>query len=208
MTSQQPLRQERAELDVQTTPAQTANGGVAISTRDTVTFGFGLEQVDAATRDALVARAFGYLLPSTTDTTAPVGQFTYPDANASIPSTDPVDTEVQGYDERGDLKEVRLYVGGQLVRAKKSFPFQFRYYPTAAQVGTTITLHAELEDKAGNITSVDRPVRIVSTAGGDRGPAPGQPADAERNPVGRPDADRHQRRLPEQPDQHHDRVAA
>src|SRR3954470_23750804 len=172
VTSQQPLRQERAELDVQTTPAQTANGGVAISTRDTVTFGFGLEQVDQATRDALVARAFGYLLPSSADTTAPVGQFTYPDANASIPWTDPVDTEVVAYDERGDIKEVRLFVNGTLVEAKKSFPFQFRYFPTAAQAGTTITLRAEAEDKVGNVKSVERPVRIVATSALVQSPLP------------------------------------
>ena len=114
VTSQQPLRQERAELDVQTTPAQTANGGVAISSRDTITFGFGLEQVDQATRETLVARAFGYLLPTAADTTAPVGDFTYPAANASIGSNSPVDAEVQGYDERGDIKEARYYVNGTL----------------------------------------------------------------------------------------------
>jgi hypothetical protein len=182
-TPQQPLRQERAELDVQTTPAQSANGGVAISTRDTITFGFGLEQVDQATREALVTRAFNYLLPATADTTAPVAQFTYPDANASIGSNDPVDTEVVGYDERGDVKEVRLYVGGQLVKAKRSFPFQFRYFPTAAQVGTTITLHAEIEDKAGNVTSVDRPVRIVSAAALVQAPLPANPATLSGTPT-------------------------
>ena len=133
VTSQQPLRQERAELDVQTTPAQTANGGVAISSRDTITFGFGLEQVDQATRETLVARAFSYLLPTAADTTAPVGDFTYPAANASIGSNRPVDAEVQGYDERGDIKEARYFVNGTLITTDKSFPFQFRYWPTAAQ---------------------------------------------------------------------------
>jgi hypothetical protein len=182
-TPQQPLRQERAELDVQTTPAQSANGGVAISTRDTVTFGFGLEQVDQATREALVARAIGYLLPSAPDTTAPVAQFTYPDANASVASSDPVDSEVVGYDERGDVKEVRLYVGGQLVKAKRSFPFQFRYFPTAAQTGTTITLHAEVEDKAGNVTAVDRPVRIVAAAALVQAPLPANPATLSGTPT-------------------------
>ena len=59
---QQPLRQEKAELDSQTTPAQTTAGGVAISTRDTVAFGFGLEQVDQATREAL--RGQGVRLPA------------------------------------------------------------------------------------------------------------------------------------------------
>ena len=43
----EPLRQETVQADYTTTPAQTANGGAIISTRDAVTFGFGLEQVDA-----------------------------------------------------------------------------------------------------------------------------------------------------------------
>ena len=59
---QKPLRQERVELDVATPPAQA--GGVALSTRDTVTFGFGLEQVNAATRNELVRRSLAYLLPA------------------------------------------------------------------------------------------------------------------------------------------------
>ena len=42
----EPLRAERVEADYATTPAQNATGGAIISTRDTVTFGFGLEQVD------------------------------------------------------------------------------------------------------------------------------------------------------------------
>src|SRR5262249_13825974 len=95
--------------------------------------------------------------------------------NASIPWTDPVDTEVQGYDERGDVKEVRLYVNGTLLRAKKSFPFQFRYLPTAAQAGTTLTLHAELEDKAGNITTIGRPVRTVASQAATEAPLPANP---------------------------------
>ena len=33
------------------------------------------------------------------------------------------------YDERGDIKEVRLYANDELVKAKRSFPFQFRYSP-------------------------------------------------------------------------------
>ena len=59
----EPLRQETVQADYTTTPAQTANGGAIISTRDAVTFGFGLEQVDEATRNELVKRSMAHLLP-------------------------------------------------------------------------------------------------------------------------------------------------
>jgi hypothetical protein len=39
---------------------------------------------------------------------------------------DPVEVEVDAVDERGDMKEVRLYVGDQLIQRKISFPFQLR----------------------------------------------------------------------------------
>ncbi len=50
----------------------TATGGAIISTRDAVTFGFGLEQVSEARRAAsYLKRSLSYLLPTTADTTAP-----------------------------------------------------------------------------------------------------------------------------------------
>ncbi|HWK27503.1 MAG TPA: hypothetical protein VNS09_13125 [Solirubrobacter sp.] len=74
-----------------------------------------------------------------------------------------MDLEVKGYDDRGDIKEVRLYANDALVKAKRSFPFQFRYYvPASAPANSTITFKAEAEDKAGNVTTITRPVRVVS----------------------------------------------
>ena len=60
------------------------------------------------------------------------------------------------FDERGDIKEVRLYAGDQLVKAKRSFPFQFRYDPATAQVGRTLTLRAEAEDAGGRTSRRSR----------------------------------------------------
>ena len=174
---QQPLRQEKAELDVQTTPAQTTDGGIAVSTRDTVAFGFGLEQVDQATREALVSQ--GVRLPAADhrrhDRAGGRRSPTRP-SSTQVTAVDPVDLEVKGYDERGDIKEVRLYANDTLVKAKRSFPFQFRYYvPASAAANSIITFKAEAEDKAGNVKTITRQVRVVS-AHGDR-------ADADR---GRP----------------------
>ena len=77
----EPLRQERIEADYTTTPAQNATGGAIISTRDSVTFGFGLEQVDTTTRSELLKRSLSYLVPTTADTTAPtIVGYKYPAA--------------------------------------------------------------------------------------------------------------------------------
>ena len=123
ITPNEPLRQERVELDL-VGASTTQTGGVALSTADTVTFGFGLEQVPAATRNELVKRAMAHLLPATPDTTAPssVG-FKYPLADGFVATTrDPVEVDVTAADERGDMKEVRLVVDGAVVDTKYTFP--------------------------------------------------------------------------------------
>ena len=58
-----------------------------------------------------------------------------PDEGADVNATDPVEIEVEAWDERGDLKEVRLSVDGPPVQTKVSFPFQLRWQPAAADVG-------------------------------------------------------------------------
>jgi Zinc carboxypeptidase/Collagen triple helix repeat (20 copies)/Bacterial Ig domain len=157
---QKPLRQERIELDVANPPAQ--QGGVALSSRDTVLFGFGLEQVDAVTRDELVRRSFAYLLPTTPDTTPPTVAFAYPDEGATATTLDPVEIEVDAVDERGDMKEVRLLVGDEQVGRKVSFPFQLRYQPTSDDVGESVTLRVVAEDAAGNTAEATRTISVVA----------------------------------------------
>src|SRR4051812_48613432 len=70
-TGNEPLRQEKIEADYATPVTYTTSGGAIISTRDTMTFGFGLEQVSAADRSELLKRSLAYLLPTTADTTPP-----------------------------------------------------------------------------------------------------------------------------------------
>ena len=163
ITPNEPLRRERVELDL-VGASTTQTGGVALSTADTVTFGFGLEQVPAATRNELVKRAMAHLLPATPDTTAPnsVG-FKYPIADGFVATTrDPVEVDVTAADERGDMKEVRLVVDGAVVDTKYTFPFQFRYYPDPADVGSTVTLTAEAVDSAGNVSTATRAISVVA----------------------------------------------
>ena len=163
ITPNEPLRQERVELDF-AGASTTQTGGIALSTADTVTFGFGLEQVPAATRDELVERAMAHLLPATPDTTAPAPvAFKWPlvDAFEATPR-DPVEVDVTAADERGDMKEVRLRADGELVGTLRTFPFQFRYHPDPADVGTTVTLTAEAEDRAGNVATATRTISVVA----------------------------------------------
>ena len=104
---------------------------------------------------------------------------------------------------------MRLYAGNELVKAKRSFPFQFRFWPTAAQVGSTLTLRAEAEDKAGNVRTITRDVRVVSAQALVQSPLPvGAKPVLTGSPDGRLDADRDRVRVHQQPDLHALRVAA
>ena len=168
----EPLRAETVEADYATTPALTTNGGAIVSTRDSVAFGFGLEQVDEATRNELVKRSLAYLLPATADTTPPaIVGWKYPQDGFTATPFDPVEAELTAYDERGDMKEVSLYANGTLVQTVPVYPFQFRYTPPSSSVGQTIVLTATATDKAGNVsTSAPLNVRVTNAPGSPRPP--------------------------------------
>ena len=150
----EPLRAERIEADYATPVTYPTTGGAIISTRDSMTFGFGLEQVNAATRTELLKRSFDYLLPTAADTTPPtIDGFKWPPANFTATPPDPIEADVTAYDDRGDLKSVTLSADGAPVGTVTVFPFQFRYTPPASAVGRTVTLTAVATDKAGNTST-------------------------------------------------------
>ena len=188
VATQRAFRQERVEADY--AGQTTANGGAIISTRDSVSLGFGLEQVtDTAVRTELVRRTMAYLLPTSADTAAPTVSWLRPAENAEVGVADPVEIEIEAADERGDIKEARLSVGGQLVQRKVSFPFQFRWQPTEAWVGQTLTLVMDVEDKAGNVTRSFRTIKVVASGGTPEAPTPDVPVtggDPAPPPRGRP----------------------
>jgi hypothetical protein len=70
------------------------------------------------------------------------------------------------------VREVRLSIGGQLVQRKVSFPFQMRWYPSAADVGRTVTLVVEAEDKAGNVTTSTRTITVGTAQSVEEAPVP------------------------------------
>ena len=162
-STNEPLRAETVQADYATTPALTTNGGAIVSTRDSVAFGFGLEQVEA-TPNQLVKRSVAYLLPATADTTPPtIVGWKYPQDGSTATPFDPVESELTAYDDRGDMKEVALYANGTLVQTVPVYPFQFRYTPPSSAVGQTIVLTATATDKAGNVsTSAPRSVRVTN----------------------------------------------
>ena len=167
---QRPFRQERVEADY--VGQTTANGGAIISTRDSVSLGFGLEQVSGTVRQELVRRTLAYLLPTGADTTAPQVAWLRPGENATVNAADPVEIEVEAWDERGDMKEVRLSVDGKLVQRKVSFPFQMRWYPAAGDIGQTKTLAVEAEDKAGNVVASTRTITVGAADAMEESPLP------------------------------------
>ena len=182
--SNEPLRQETVQADYATDPAQTTNGGAIVSTRDAVTFGFGLEQVSEATRNELVKRSMSYLLPATPDTTPPtIVGFKYPANLSDATPRDPVEIELTAYDERGDMAYVDLNSGDQLIQRTEVYPFQFRYTPPASAVGSVVKLTAEAVDKAGNTSTRDLYVNVLSGDTPTASPVPVAPPTLLGTPV-------------------------
>ncbi len=175
----EPLRAERIEADYATPIAYPATtGGAAISTRDAVTFGFGLEQLTQAQRNEVVQRAMQHLLPTTADTKAPtINGFKYPANNYVATPNDPVDLELTAFDERGDMDKVDLFADGVYYATTEVYPFQFRYTPPASAVGKTVRLTAKATDAAGNVaTSGTLFVNVVTGQTRAESPVPVGPA--------------------------------
>ena len=197
----EPLRAERVEADYATPIAYPTTGGAVLSTRDAVTFGFGLEQLSQAQRNEVVKRAMTHLLPTTADTTPPtINGFKYPANNYVATTNDPVDLELTAFDERGDMDKVELYADGQYVATTEVYPFQFRYTPPASAVGRTVRLTAKAFDAAGNTaTSGTLFVNVVSAAGAVESPLPIADPTLDGSPIVGEDAHLRQRRVPERP---------
>ena len=200
----EPLRQETIAGRLRHDPgAARPRGGAIISTRDAVTFGFGLEQVDASRRaTSCVKRAW-----TTCCRPRPTPRRRRSSASSTRPTTSrrrrPTRSRssVTAFDERGDMKQVNLYANGALVGTTVPvYPFQFRYTPPASAVGQTVTLTAEAIDKAGNKSHAATCYVNVVDARRRRSqsPVPVDTADDHRHAGRRLDADLHQRRLPQQ----------
>src|SRR4051794_36984444 len=180
----EPLRAERVEADYATPVTYTTSGGAIISTRDTVTFGFGLEQVSADNRSEFLKRSLNYLLPTTADTTPPtIVGFKWPLEGFTATPADPVEADVTAYDNSGDMDKVNLYANGTLVGTNEVFPFQFRYTPPTSAVGQTVTLTAEAIDKAGNKSTQDLHIRVATAESQATVPVPVAPPTISGTPA-------------------------
>ena len=58
------------------------------------------------------------------------------------------------------------------MQRKVSFPFQMRWHPSAADVGRTVTLVVDAEDKAGNVTTSTRTITVGSAQSIEEAPLP------------------------------------
>src|SRR3954452_22408268 len=180
----EPLRAERVEADYATPVTYTTSGGAIISTRDAVTFGFGLEQVSADNRSEFLKRSLNYLLPTTADTTPPtIVGFKWPLEGFTATPADPVEADVTAYDNSGDMDKVNLYANGTLVGTNEVFPFQFRYTPPTSAVGQTVTLTAEAIDKAGNKSTQDLHIRVATAESQATVPVPVAPPTISGTPA-------------------------
>ena len=126
------------QADYATPVTYTTTGGAIISTRDAVTFGFGLEQAERGS--AQRARQARHELPAPDHGrhhAADDRRLQVPDrASRPRPPHDPVEIELTAYDERGDMDYVDLKgPDGALVQRTEVYPFQFRYTPPASAVG-------------------------------------------------------------------------
>jgi hypothetical protein len=117
-----------------------------------------------------------HLLPATADTTAPtIVGFKYPANLSEATPRDPVEIELTAYDERGDMDHVDLMAGDQLIQRTEVYPFQFRYTPPAAAVGSVVKLTAVAVDKAGNTSTRDLYVNVLDTDNQAASPVPVNP---------------------------------
>ena len=55
---------------------------------------------------------------------------------------------------------------------KVSFPFQMRWQPSTDDVGDTVTLSVDAEDKAGNITTSTRTITVGAASAMEEAPLP------------------------------------
>ena len=140
--TQRPFRQERVEADY--AGQTTANGGAIISTRDSVSLGFGLEQVSgtaparARAPDAAAPAADGRRHDRADGHVAAAGRER--DGQRRRPGRD------RGRGRATSAATSRrsaCSVDGELVQRKVSFPFQLRWYPAAGDIGQTKTLSVD-----------------------------------------------------------------
>ena len=115
----------------------------------------------------------GHLLPTTADTTAPTVTWLRPGDGATVNAADPVEIEVEAVDERGDLKEVRLSVGGTQVAQEGLLPVpdalaadRRRRRRHGDAVGRRV------EDKAGNVTTSTRTITVGAASAMEESPLP------------------------------------
>ena len=151
-------------------PGEEASG---VTTNDSVSLGFGLQQLTAADRTRAVGDAFRYLLR--TDEAPPVVRFRYPAGGTGATVGEPVWIRADALDDL-DVVSVSFYAGDRLFAVDTSMLYQTWYIPTAEDAGKTITLRAVALDRAGNTAEATTTITVPA------GPRTEPPAGGQNKP--------------------------
>ena len=184
-TAQRPFRQERVEADY--AGQTTANGGAIISTRDSVSIGFGLEQIaDAASVTSSCGAYWRYLLPTTADTTAPTVTWLRPSRERHRQRRRP------GRDRGRGVGRARRHQGGAPQRRRPAGADEGVVpVPAALAAGggrhrPTQEADGPREDKAGNVRTADPYITVTAGDGIGETPKPtGVTGSSARRPSAR-----------------------
>jgi large repetitive protein len=94
---------------------------------------------------------------------APVGDIVNPDGGEAVEAGVAVEPVVAAEDDYG-VRSVVLKVDGVTVGTKAIAPYAFSWTPTAAEIGSSVQLEATITDSAGQVTTNDITVPVVTSA--------------------------------------------
>jgi hypothetical protein len=148
-------------------PTGGANGGSASSATTFCQGRSGLDSASAPSVDvsgALTTEPAPASLPAATPDAAPTAEFLDPIAGLTVPVGQELSPVVEARDDFG-VRSVELRADGVPVATLAKAPYEFRWTPTAAQAGSTVTLQAIVTDSAGQTTTTEVPVVVPAPPG-------------------------------------------
>jgi hypothetical protein len=102
-------------------------------------------------------------VPALLPDAAPVGEIVNPGGGEAVEAGVAIEPVVLTEDDYG-VASVSLKVNGTTVAARSVAPYVFTWKPTAAQIGTTVSIEAKVTDSAGHVTTSTVTVPAVESA--------------------------------------------
>lgn len=94
----------------------------------------------------------------------PVGDIVNPDGGEAVEAGVAIEPVVAAEDDYG-VRSVVLKANGVTVGTKAIAPYAFSWTPSAAEIGSSVHLEATITDSAGQVTTNDITVPVVTSAG-------------------------------------------